>query len=150
MKERERRLQRMRAVEREFTTAAVAIEALGKRLRGEQSALAEFSLTQRDFHALRRNLEGTYLVRLFAEFETGLRSAWVRAFRRRSHPQMRDLLNAIAGRRSVSQRWLDAVHEVRMYRNSLVHDDSEQAAPIAIEEARDRLCRFFSQLPVDW
>lgn len=150
MKERERRLKRMRAVEREFDTAAVAIDALGQRLEADPSALAKHGLAQQDFRTLKGNLEATYLIRVFAEFETGLRAAWMRAFRRKSHPPVTDLLNGIAARRSISQRWLDDVHEVRVYRNSLIHEESEQVPPVEIHDAGDRLRRFFSQLPANW
>lgn len=150
MTERERRLQRLRAVQREFETAAVAIDALGARFKVDPSALASYGLTKRDFHKLQQNLEATYLVRLFAEFETTLRSAWTHAFHRVSHPRITDLHNSIAARRSIPERWLDAVHEVRVYRNSIVHEDSDKASPVAIPDACNRLCRFLSQLPARW
>ena len=63
---------------------------------------------------------------------------------------MADLLQAFATRRRVSDDRLIDVNRVRTYRNSIVHDLSEPAAPVSLADARRFLCRFFSHLPEDW
>lgn len=150
MNAREERIARLRAVQREFETASFAVGVLGQNLRADPSTLDEVGLGLRDFRGVSANLEATYLVRLFAEFEAGLRRAWMGAFRRVSHPRISDVIDAIATRRSIPQQWLDAVHAVRAYRNSLVHDEAAQSATVDLPDACDRLCRFLSQLPARW
>jgi hypothetical protein len=86
MSKRQVRLQRIRAVEREYLAASVAVELLDDRLRADPAFLAPYELRNRDAGSLRANLEATFFIRLFAEFEAGLRDAWARAFGRTTHP----------------------------------------------------------------
>ena len=93
-------------------------------------------------------LEGTYVIRLFAEFETGLRLFW--ATIRETEPPTQHLLDGIAARRAIPPERLANAHAVREYRNSLVHERDEEVAPISIAEAQGYLCRFFAFLPPTW
>jgi hypothetical protein len=93
-------------------------------------------------------LEGTYIIRLFAEFETSLRLFW--ATIRDTEPPTQHLLEGIAARRGIPPDRLAGAHAVREYRNSLVHERDDGVAPISIAEARGRLCRFFAFLPPTW
>jgi hypothetical protein len=140
-------LRRIKAVAREFRAAAVAVSLLEAQLRADPSALNVHGLRKRDATNLRARLEATYLIRLFAEFETGLREAWRRGMRQTTHPPMRDLLDAVAARRNVGTDWLDRTHAVRRYRNALVHETDEGATPVAMDDATEWLCAFFSRLP---
>lgn len=45
---------------------------------------------------------------------------------------------------------LDGAHSVRIYRNSIVHEDSEAAEFIDLQDARSILCQFFRRLPYKW
>ena len=63
---------RIKAVEREFNTARLAMARMRQQAMENPSVLAgtfEFN----DMNAVLDRLEGTYLVRLFSEFETALR-----------------------------------------------------------------------------
>jgi hypothetical protein len=150
MRRRDQWLEWIKAVERESETAAVALELLGEALRSNPSLIRHRGLGRRDFVDSALNREATYLVRLFAVFENGLREAWRRAFGKPSHPPIKHIVNAVAAHRHVPLGYQSAVDRVRTYRNSIVHDDSEPAAPTAMREARRFLCRFFSFLPEDW
>lgn len=150
MRRRELRLARIKAVEREYEAAALAIGLFGDRLRTDPTALGDSGLAIQDFQELRANLQSTYLIRLFAEFEATLREAWRRAYRRASTPPMEQLMEAIAARCVMQQDWRDQAHAVREYRNSLVHEEAAAVAAIALPEARKRLSRFVSRLPLDW
>lgn len=147
---RQERIERIRAVEREHQAAAVAVELLEERLRTDPVFGAHDAWRFKDARSLRANLEGTFLLRLFAEFESGLRDAWRNAFGRATQPPMRDLLEAVARLRLIPQDWLDGAHEVREYRNRLVHEGDEPGAAVTLAEARHRLCRFFGWLPLTW
>lgn len=94
------------------------------------------------------NLEGTYLIRLFAAFESGLRSYW--ESRRPTKPPVRDLVNSVAGEHGVPDELRDQIHEIREYRNTLVHEAEQEAEPVALSAARGRLCTYFARLPDEW
>jgi hypothetical protein len=102
----------------------------------------------RDLVRASEALEGTYLTRMFAEFETGLRLYWDTL--RDTNPRTVDLLNSLAGQRGIPDDQRDNTHLVREYRNSLVHEREEDVDPIPIATARGHLCRFFSFLPYQW
>lgn len=150
MRKRDLRISRIRAVEREYRIAVIAAELLNQQLTSDPSFLDLDDLRFRDAAIHRQNLETTYCIRLFAEFETGLREAWRHAYGRPSHPKTSNLLEAIATRCAMPQPWFDQVDKVREYRNSLVHDESATGVMIPLGEAARRLCRFFSALPPDW
>jgi hypothetical protein len=139
MTPKQRRLERLRAIEREWLIASVAAEGLEERLRAVPSVLAAGPLQYTDYRNFRDNLESTYLIRLFAEFEA--------AFHQATSPRMRDLIDSLAARCLISPEWRDRVHDVRGYRNALVHEGGEDVQAIGLREACSELCRFFSGLP---
>jgi hypothetical protein len=141
---------RMKAVDRQHQVAGLAKELLEKALRSDSSLLTQQGLNQADLREFARNLEGTFLVHLFATFEAGLRDAWANCFKQTTHPPMRDLLVAVAARRAVPEDDLKNAHAVRDYRNSLVHEGGEASEPVPLAVARKYLCTFFSWLPKDW
>lgn len=94
------------------------------------------------------NLEGTYIIRLFAEFETGARQYW--DTRWRSHPRTAGLLDGLAARCGIPDTQRENAHAVREYRNALVHEREDMTEPLLISVARGHLCRFFSFLPPRW
>jgi hypothetical protein len=150
MSKRQQRIERIRGIEAEFLAASTAVRLLARQLQTEPGLAASEGWRARDARNLKDNLEATYLIRLYAEFESGLRDAWANWLRRDTHPPMRDLLVAIANQR-IAQDWLDAADEVRQYRNVLVHEgDVTQVTLVPLPEARGRLCRFLSGLPVTW
>jgi hypothetical protein len=147
---RQRRLDRMRAILREYRIAGVAARDLQARLRADPSALSGEELRVADFYNFRDNLEPTYLIRVFAEFEAGLREAWALAFGQATSPRMQDLIDSFAARRLIPAPWRDAAHNVRAYRNALVHEGGADVPALELAEACGHLCRFFSYLPADW
>jgi hypothetical protein len=140
----------MRAIEREYGVASVAMSVLGDALRRDPSVLARRSLRPRDFAQTSANLEATYLVRLFAEFESTLRDVWRVLAHRRTQPRTGDLIAAIATRRGVPVDSYNLVDRVRQARNAIVHEDLSTPAPVTVAVARSALCGFLSRLPGDW
>jgi hypothetical protein len=138
---------RIKAVEREHSAMRLAADHL---LEASQldPTIVRGDLKRRDIARAAQGLDGTYVIRLFAEFETRLRQYWETA--RDSHPPMRDLLNALAAMCGIPDDQRDHVHLVRVYRNSLVHEREEEVDPIPIAVARGYLCHFFSFLPPHW
>lgn len=150
MRRRDQWIEWIRAIERESDTAMYALDLLDEQLKRDPWSLKYRGLSHQDYVELARNREATYLVRLFAEFENGLREAWVRAFGQTTHPKMADLLEAFAARCRMPHDRLTDAHRVRVSRNRIVHDESEPAAPTLLVEARRFLCRFLSFLPENW
>lgn len=146
----EERLERIKAVEREYQVAHLAAETLSEVLRINPRLLSQRQLRPRDLQKLSDNLEATFLVRLFAEFEAGLRDVWANCRRRATTPLMESVMNALAGWRSVPDVATENAHAVRAYRNSLVHEGGVAAAAVSIAQARSFLCTFFSRMPLDW
>lgn len=142
-------IERVKAAEREFASVRVALDFLLAALRSDPLVLVT-NLKASDFARADARLDGTYTIRLFAEFETGLRSFWMAS--RNSDPpsRTRDLVDGIAARQAVPTGTIADVHLVREYRNSLVHERDDETPPIAIPVSRRNLCTFLSRLPLHW
>lgn len=102
----------------------------------------------RDIRDCHDDLEDTYLVRVFALFETALRRYWRQGLGRNSRPSAKDLLNSIASNCSMTSTVLERTQSVREYRNKLVHEGD--APPVTLAEARGHLCTYLSNLPRYW
>ena len=132
---------RIKAVEREYVAMRQAAKRFLQAARDDPTTLQE-NLRHGEILAASNNLEGTYVIRLFAEFETGARQYW------RAHwdtdPKTVDLLNGLAARCGIPDTQRDHAHVIRDYRNALVHEreDKENKPPIAL--ARSYLCHFLA------
>lgn len=140
--------ERIRAIEREYLAARKAVDDFIRALELGTGELPP-NTKLRDVHAMSDTLEGTYLIRLFAAFESGLRGFW-RTVKKDTTPVATDLINGVAARRSIPDDMRDDVHEVRRYRNSLIHDIDSESDPVTMVDARGRLCTFFARLPDEW
>ncbi len=141
---------RLRGVEREFNLARHLISEFIPRSQADPTRFGDTNTTSRDAKALLDNLEATYLIRLFAEFEQALRNWWQLGLKKESTPTMSALLDSVASKRKVPKDNLESAHHVRMHRNHLVHDESEAATPVVFKDACAALCRFLSRLPPKW
>lgn len=146
-------IDRVKAAEREYYAVADAVRRLRDAVRDGQVP-APPRTTLRDLEAAVHQLEPTYVLRMWAEFETALRS--YRAAKVHD-PNDRigasDLVNWTAGvkqGRAISEETRDEVHAVREYRNSLVHERDDPAPPVPIREARRHLNTFLGKLPSRW
>lgn len=138
---------RIKAVEREYLAMRQAADRFRETALADPTILLE-DLRHRDIVEASRNLEGTYLMRLFAEFETGARQYWETNWD--TNPKTVDLLNGLAARCGIPDTPRDHGHLVRDYRNSLVHEREDATAAVPIAVARGYLSRFFSFLPQRW
>lgn len=141
-------LSRIKAVEREHTAVRKAAEHFREAAAKDPNILGD-DLRHRDIVAASNNLEGTYMIRLFAEFETGVRQYWNATWD--TEPRAVDLLNGLGARCGIPYEQVENVHGVREYRNALVHErDDDEIELVPIPEARSHLCKFFSFLPIQW
>jgi hypothetical protein len=142
-------LRRVKAVEREHTAVRYAADYLLDVLRLDPTVLDRV-LRVRDVREAVEKLEGTYVVRLFAEFETCLRTYWLAARSTDPPSRTKDLLDGIGATRRIPHDDIQFAHAVRDFRNALVHERAEVVPTIEIARARGYLCRYLRHLPLDW
>jgi hypothetical protein len=142
-------LRRIKAVEREYYAARFSVDRTLGQVRADPTILTG-DLRAREIERAASLLEETYILRLFAVFESGLRLYLRLARNRRPPSKTEDLLNSVASRRGIPHEQLRKAHQVRDYRNDLVHERYENSDPITIKDARSHLCHFFSFLARDW
>lgn len=148
MRDRDVWLSRLKSIEREAVAMRVAAALLREQARDNSAVLSDAGIGARDLELAIQNREGTYTIRLFAEFEIALRTYW--AIIRPTHPRTRDLIDGLAAYRDVLDPMTAATHTVRLCRNSLVHEQAEDIQTIPLALARGILCRFLSRLPDTW
>jgi hypothetical protein len=138
---------RIKAVEREHVAMRQAAHRFSQGALDDPSIL-QGNLRHGEIVLALKNLEGTYVIRLFAEFETGARQYWDAKWT--SDPKAVDLLDGLAARCAIPDTPRDNAHKVRDYRNSLVHERMDEPDVVPIDKARSYLCQFFSYLPPRW
>jgi predicted RNA methylase len=139
---------RVGAVEREYKMVRLAMD----RLR-QQAMNAPHILTGdqrfRDIDATADRLEGTYIVRVFSEFETALKQ-FLRAKKLKVPSKAESLINKVRDKVDISTDHADNVHQVRDYRNALVHDRVRPVVPVTMRDSTRRLNTFLSWLQRTW
>ena len=153
MIKRQQRIEWIAAVAKEYLAAKSAADLLNEKLTADPDYGTRHRWDARDGASFRDNLEATYLIRLYAEFEAGLRDYWTNHLNRPTHPPMAQLLQSLADQRVSTDRLEDA-YAVREYRNFLVHAESDDPPPdlriFTVAEAKQHLCYFFGRLDPDW
>jgi hypothetical protein len=150
MNKRQQRIERILRVEREYLAARSAFELLSESIRSNPSFGKPWGWSASDAGGFEANLEATYIIRLYAEFETGLRDIWKNHYKKRRRTPMEHLLQLMAPQ-FVPPAWVDEVQEARVFRNSLVHEESDEAVvELSMKEVKHRVCRYFSYQPMDW
>jgi hypothetical protein len=96
-----------------------------------------------------RNQEATFVLRLFAEFEAILRDFWRNGIGKGTEPEMRPLMESIARRRAMNDDDLARAHEVREYRNVIIHENLRDER-FDFPSCRRTLGVFLSWLPLEW
>ncbi|HVC97982.1 MAG TPA: hypothetical protein VND64_30200 [Pirellulales bacterium] len=140
-------------IEGEYHAARVAVDRLKGQVIVAPDILNQDAGTRAYLRDADRNLEGTYLVRLFAAFEAALRS-YDRA--RHNDPTRNEhasvLIDTIGGRRGqgISAAVRGGAHAVRLVRNYWAHENDTMPAPMTMAAARARLQKFLSWLPEEW
>ena len=102
-----------------------------------------------EMRALEKVLHDVYFVRMFACFESSIRHYWWNKIRE-TKPLTEQLLSSMAGRLGVPQDTLDTVHEIRSFRNILIHEDHRATRQFTIDEASGPLNTYLARLPREW
>jgi hypothetical protein len=140
---------RLKQVRMSYETARQTVEVFRRIAQQQPQYLYDYKLTLADIDALAIELHDIYFTRLFACFESILRQYW-RAKVRNSRPSTEQLLSSVAGRFVVSQDTLDAVSEIRAFRNLLIHEEHDVKRRFTIDEASGHLNTFLARLPLHW
>ena len=136
---------RIKGAEREYKAMRIAAMRLSNDVRNNPTLL-DRELEPNDLSRAVASLEGTYVIRVFAEFETALRSYWHVRKPRKSPQRMHDLMQSIASTCRIANEQLQNAHAVREYRNGLVHERDESPDAIPLPTARGHLCHFLRYL----
>ena len=138
---------RVSAVEREYAVVRAAADRLAEAVATARVLLHPYRPSH--LRDAIDNLDGTYLVRLFAVFEAALRSYWMVEVRE-SRPPAEVLVDRVADRVHIPRSEVDDVHAVRLRRNGIVHEDAGPASEVTLNEARGGLQTFLKRLPDRW
>lgn len=137
----------------EYAAARLALNRLRADVVRAPDLLINDRVARDHLRLAHENLEGTYIVRLFAAFEAALRS-----FDRSRHAdpgRLTDssvMIDAIGGRRGrgIRAELREGAHKVRKARNFWAHESDEDHGKLSLDEARARLQAFLSELPDGW
>ncbi len=143
------RFERLKAVDRMVLAARYAFAYYLGYSEKDPSLLTQAQLRIRDIRDSAAELDDTFLIRVFAEFEMTLRDYWHNALRHATEPAVSILIDRIASKRYVRYDDLKSVHQIREYRNSVVHD-RRMVNRVTLPEARSSLCKFLAYLPASW
>jgi hypothetical protein len=140
--------ERIKSLEQMFRAAEASVGHYYTACMATPSLIHNKGFSHRDIRDCQRELEDTYLIRIFAEFEETLRDFWKCGRSRSTWPKTKPLVDSIAAYCQVVEDDVNRVHSVRDYRNSLLHGGS--APKVALAEGRGYLCKFLSHLPRSW
>lgn len=136
------------SVENEFRANRIALEFLLPRLNSEPKELRE-GLSPRIFQHVINNLERTFFIRIFAEFEGCLRSYY--SSYKKTEPMVSQLIDSIGSKSKMPHSRIAAVHLIRESRNQIIHIPLGFASAVVnLESARSGLQRYVAFLPEIW
>lgn len=137
----------------EFKAARLAVSRLKEQVNADANIVAGEHGVREHLSSADANLEGTYIVRIFAAFEAALRSYDRYHFddpdRETRAATMIDQLGALNHVR-VRIPIRDGVHRVRRIRNYWAHDTDEDPNPMPIDQVRGLLQAYLDRFPKGW
>ena len=143
-----RHLQELASVRAEFEAVRLATSHLELTWTRLTDILRRGTVEIAHVREAARNLEMTYIIRLFSDFEGLLYRHLVARHPRLRIPRTAEaLLNRVALRERIPDPIREAAHAVREYRNSRVHQKSEPAREMTLQNANAALNRFLACLP---
>jgi hypothetical protein len=137
----------------EFRAVQVAVDRLRTAVIATPDLLKNDREAREYLSRVHKNLDGTYIVRLFATFEAALRS-----YDRAKHndpareTKAAVMIDEIGGKRGrgIQPGIRQRAQEVRKVRNYWAHESDEDLGPMNVDEARARLQAYLHELPDEW
>jgi hypothetical protein len=144
--------ERLKQIENNYRVARLALTRLEAETGRDSMNATRAGLRSRDVGRCLQELEPTFVVRLFAEFEATTRHFWRGIQPAATHrPRtIKWILARLAARFKVGCTVLDRANDVRRYRNYLVHQEATPQERLSIENCRSFLNRFASHLGRDF
>jgi hypothetical protein len=137
----------------EFRSARAAVDRLRAAVVATPDLLKNDRVAREYLSRANKNLDGTYIIRLFAAFEAALRS-YDRAKHRdpTRETQAAVMIDEIGGKRGrgIQPGIRQRAHDVRRVRNYWAHEEDTLPPPITVDEARARLQAYLHELPDEW
>ena len=137
----------------EFRSARAAIDRLRAAVAAAPDLLKNDHVAREYLKRADKNLDGTYIVRLFAAFEAALRS-YDRAKHNEPARAMKAaiMIDEIGGKRGrgIQPGIRKRAHDVRQVRNYWAHEEDAAPTPMTVDEARARLQAYLHELPDEW
>jgi len=140
---------RIRQVTGSYQTVLHTVQVLIRLGERQPQNLYEYNLSLTDLRRVLVELHDLYFARTFACFESSIRHFW-RANVRDTRPPTEQLLAAVATRRQVPQDTLDAVQQIRSFRNYLIHEEYQVTTRFTIDDASRHLNAYLARLPLEW
>ena len=140
-------MRRIKSVEREFKIVRSSLNKTISDLAADPNLILQ-ETRPRDYNLASDQLGATYLIRLYAEFEAGLRDHY--ASLKPKNPKMEVLVDTLATRYGIPIEVTEDVHKVRNCRNDCVHNAMEKLSCDAVALYRGHLCHYFYCLPLMW
>jgi hypothetical protein len=126
----------------EFKSARAAVDRLRSAVAATPDLLKNDHVARDYLSRADKNLDGTYIVRLFAAFEAALRS-YDRAKHNDSSRETKAaiMIDEIGGKRGrgIQPGIRKRAHDVRQVRNYWAHEDDAVPAPMTVDQARASL-----------
>ena len=137
----------------EYKVASVAVARLQTQLNADPTTVADETGVREHLALAQANLEGTYIIRMFAAFEAALRSydrsLFDDADRETKAATMIDQLGS-KKRLKVRSQILEGVHRVRRVRNFWAHDSDADPGAMPIDRVRGLLQSYLDRFPKEW
>ena len=137
-------LLRMKEVEKEHTASKIAMDRFRSQAELDPTVLRGVGFP--DIGRASENLEGTYVIRLFAEFEAALRTYWSTYKLKKPPGRAIVLIDRVASTARIDPISHEAAHVVRRFRNVLVHNREEPTKSVAIADVRRSLNKYLDYL----
>lgn len=150
--ERAAALDQSRRARNEFVAARMATRhavRVWKTDTGVARVAREDVVTVAELRRAADHLEVTFTLGLFSEFEAVLRNLYRAGMGRVTRPDMEPLMNAIASRCKMNPDHAAAAHDVRTFRNDIIHTGL-LSPRFDLPASLSRLARFLSWLPPRW
>jgi|SRR5579884_1828844 len=138
--------QRLSSIREEYTVARISVSYVEGARPNPPNNLDLNGITLQQIQRASRNLEDTYIIRVFAEFEGILRDYRPVPVGRQDNRSIYNLINQIASHRRIPATILNNVQSVREYRNSLTHQGAAGAHTIIFQDVLARLNYYLSYL----
>lgn len=139
---------RLRDIEREHDAARAAVAHFLRSLHDGNVRLAP-NLKRIHINRLSESLEGTYIIRIFSEFELSLK-----LFLKKKHEavplNVKARIRKVANIVGFKDASVNNAHKARRYRNKVVHHLEEEVDTLTLRKVTRFLCIYLGKMRKDW